>query len=744
MHCASCASNIESSLSREEGMKSFRVDFTQGKAEAEFNQEELNENDIIKKIEGLGYGAAIEGPLEANKKHREKEIKDIRDLFLLSFVLTLPAFIIAMPLAWMGIIVPYSQYILFLLATPVQFVAGYTFYRGAFYALKSFSANMDTLISLGTSAAYFYSVAALFFPQYGLSGGMYFDTSALIITIVLFGKWLEEVAKGRASEAITRLMGLQPKTASVIRNGRETEIPAEGIERNDIVVIRPGQRLPADGIVTAGSSYVDESMITGESMPVKKMEGSKVTGGTVNGTGYLEFKATNIGKDTVLSHIIRLVEEAQSGKAPIQRLADTVSGYFTVIVLALAILSTAAWHYYLGQSLSFSASIFVAVLVIACPCALGLATPAAVLVGTGVGAKNGILFKNARTLENANKVDTIVFDKTGTLTTGKIAVTDIVPFDAKMSAKDVLELAAIAENGSEHPLAKAVVARAVSSGMALEKPLSFEAVPGRGVIAAYKKKNVLAGSFVFLNERSIQLSGEQEEKVMSLEKEGKTAILVANGRKAVGIIGVADEIRDDAAIAVNELKSMGKDIIMMTGDNETVAKAVASKVGISKVISAVMPQQKEKEISVLQANGRKVAMVGDGINDAPALAKADVGIAMGSATDVALEAGDVVLMRNTVRDVAAALDLSRFVLSKIRQNLTWAFLYNIIAIPVAAGILYPLGILLNPAIGAAAMAFSSVSVVANALSMNGYKRKAGDATPAHHIDIEMRRLLASF
>jgi Cu+-exporting ATPase len=724
MHCASCASNIESSLEREEGITSFKVNFTQEKANAEFDENKITEDEIMEKIEGLGYWASAEEEiLEKEKEQRANEAKEIRDIFLLSLLFSLPAFIIAMPLAWMGIIVPYAPYILFALATPVQFVAGFRFYRGAFYALKSLTANMDTLVAIGTSAAYFYSAAVLLLPGTQLSGNIYFETSSLIITIVLFGNWLEAVAKGKASEAITRLAQLQPKAAIVKRNGREESIPSEKIRANDIVVARPGQRIAVDGIVTEGLSHVDESMVTGESMPVRKSEGSMVIGGTINGTGYLEFRATKVGKDTVLSHIIRLVEDAQTSKAPIQRLADRVSGYFTVGVIAVALAAFSIWHYLLGQTFAFSIGIFVAVLVIACPCALGLATPTAILVGSGVGARDGLLFKNARALENAHKATTIVFDKTGTLTTGRIAVTDIISFDKNLSSKDVLELAAIAERRSGHPLARAVMERAAMSKITVEKPSSFESITGKGVVAAYNGKAIMAGSTALFNERKIHISPENGETVLSLEKEGKTVIFVAHVRKAAGIIAVADEIRDDALAALSELRATGREIIMMTGDNERVAMAVAAKLGIGTVISGVMPQAKEAEIAKLQQGGRIVAVVGDGVNDAPALAKADVGIAMGSATDVALEAGDIVLVRNSIKDIAAAFDLSKYVLGKIRQNLFWAFFYNGIGIPVAAGILYPLGFMLNPMVGAAAMAFSSVSVVANALSMRYYRRK---------------------
>jgi Cu+-exporting ATPase len=726
MHCASCASNIQSSLEREEGMKSFKISFTQGKALAEFDEKSITEDDIMKKVEGLGYWATTEPDLlEKEREHKQMEVRKMGDMLLLSLLFSIPAFLIAMVLPIMGIQIPYAPYVLFALATPVQFVAGAMFYRSAFYALKSLSANMDTLIAVGTSAAYFYSAAVLLLGM-EISSNIYFETSSTIITIVLLGNWLEAIAKGKASDAITKLAQLQPKMAIVKRNGRDEEMPAEKIKAGDIVIVKPGQRIPVDGVVVEGLSYVDESMVTGESMPTRKAEGSAVIGGTVNGTGYLEFKATKVGKDTVLSHIIRLVEDAQTSKAPIQRLADKVGGFFSIIVIAIAIAAFCAWHYALGQSFAFSIGIFVAILVIACPCALGLATPTAILVGSGIGARDGMLFKSARALENAHKATTVVFDKTGTLTTGKIVVTDIVPLDKNLSSKDVLDLAAVAELKSSHPLAKSILERAAMSGITAEKPTEFESIPGKGVIAAYKGRNITAGTMVLLKERKIGFTQDDENAMLAIERDGKTAILIGYGRKLAGIVGVADEIRDDAIAAVSELKSMGKDIVMMTGDNEMVANAVAKKLGIGTAISSVLPQDKAAAIAALQQKGRVVAMVGDGVNDGPALAQADIGIAMGSATDVALEAGEIVLIRNNIKDIAAAFDLSKYALGKIKQNLFWALIYNSLGIPIAAGILYyPFGFLLNPMIGAVAMAFSSISVVTNSLTMNYYKRGKG-------------------
>jgi Cu+-exporting ATPase len=658
----------------------------------------------------------------SEEEQRNKEISYLKRMLGIALILGIPALIIAMPLEWLGITLPYSKYILFALVTPVQFISGFMFYRGAFYALKAKTANMDTLIALGTSAAYFYSTAVLFIP--GLGEMVYFETSSTIIAFIILGKLLEVIAKGKASEAIKKLAQLQPKNALVLRAGQEIEIPIENVIAGDIVIVKPGQKIPVDGIVVSGESHIDESMITGESMPVKKDKDDNVIGGTINGHGSISFKATKVGKDTVLSHIIELVEDAQMSKAPIQRLADKISGYFSITILLIAILSSSIWYFILGQSLVFSLNIFVAILIIACPCALGLATPTAIMVGTGIGASNGILIKNAEALENAHKTNAIVFDKTGTLTKGQLRITDIKILDGRTREDELLRLAAIAEKRSEHPIGSCIVDAAKARNLDISDPESFRAVAGKGISATYKKKRLLAGGMPFIEDNRIEMDSDFDYTVRELEHQGKKATVIAYNGKALGIIAIADEIRDDAIEAISKLKSMNMEVLMLTGDNERVARAVADKIGIQNVVSSVMPEGKEKVISDLKGRGKKVAMVGDGINDAPALATADVGIAMGSGTDVAMEAGQIVLVKNSLKDLVVAFDLSRYTMAKIKQNLFWSFFYNVLGIPIAAGVLYPFtGFLLNPIFAGLAMAFSSVSVVSNSLMMKRYKRK---------------------
>ncbi|MEM2772389.1 MAG: copper-translocating P-type ATPase, partial [Candidatus Pacearchaeota archaeon] len=683
------------------------------------------ENEINNVIEQLGYKVIKEVDHEAEKavdrqkEVREKEIRTLKSLFIFSLLLSIPIFLIAMPFEWLNIEIPYKNIILLLLATPVQFIVGYRFYRGAFLALKAKTANMDTLIAIGTSAAYFYSLFVVLFPNI-LGENVYFETSAIIITFIILGKWLEAVTKGKASEAIKKLIGLQPKNATVIRNGKEIQIPIEDVVVGDIVIVKPGQKIPVDGIVIDGISSVDESMITGESMPVEKKKGDIVIGGTINKHGSFKFKATKVGKDTVLNQIIKLVEEAQGSKAPIQRLADKVSGYFVPTVIIIAVLAFIIWYFVVGQSFVFSLSIFIAVLIIACPCALGLATPTAILVGTGKGAENGILIKSAEVLENAHKLTTIVFDKTGTLTEGKPVVTDILAV-GKLDKKEILKYAAISEKKSEHPLADAIIKKAKEEKIKIPDAKFFKAIPGHGIIAKYNKNEILFGNRNLMKKHKIKIE-TFEEKISNLESEGKTVMILAVNRRVVGLIAVADTLKKFSKEAVQKLHKMGKEVIMITGDNKRTANAIAMQLGIDYVLAEVLPEDKEKEISKLQKKGKIVAMVGDGINDAPALAKADIGIAIGAGTDVALETGQIVLVKNDLRDVVTAIDLSNYTIKKIKQNLFWAFFYNSIGIPVAAGLLYPFtGFLLNPIIAGIAMAFSSVSVVLNSLLMKRYK-----------------------
>ena len=722
MHCASCAAKIEKSLMSLKGVKSAAVNFASEKAAVEFDEKAVREDELLGAIEKLGYKARLhdDNGHDREKEEREKEKKALKKLFLFSLALSIPVFIIAMPLKFFGISVPHENIILLLLTTPVQFIVGWRFYKGAFLSLRAKTATMDTLIAIGTSAAYFYSLLVVIFPE-RFGDHVYFETAALIITFIILGKWMEAVTKGRASEAIKKLIGLQPKTATVIRKGKEMKIPIEEVAVGDLIVVKPGEKIPVDGIVVDGFSSVDESMITGESLPVGKKKGDAVIGATINRHGSLTFRATKVGRDTVLSQIVKLVEEAQGSKAPIQRMADKVSGYFVPAVIIIAVISFMLWFLLFGQTFLFSLTIFIAVLIIACPCALGLATPTAIMVGTGKGAENGILIKNAEALENAHKLTTIVFDKTGTLTQGKPAVTDVVATGG-FGEKDVLEYAAIAEKKSEHPLAEAVLAKAADEKIRIGNPDRFEAIPGYGVVARCEGREILLGNRALMKKRKVEIAGV-DAKIREMENDGKTVMILAVSGKAAGMLAVADTLKEHSADAVRKLREMGKEVIMITGDNERTAKAIAGKLGIEHVLAGVLPDGKEKEIEKLQKQGKVVAMVGDGINDAPALAKADVGIALGAGTDVALETGQIVLIKDDLRDVVTAIDLSSYTVKKIRQNLFWAFFYNSVGIPVAAGVLYPsTGFLLSPEVAAAAMAMSSVSVVSNSLSMKRYRK----------------------
>ncbi len=645
----------------------------------------------------------------------EVEFKKLRLLVILSAVISVPVVILSFFYK-----LPYNNFILLLLATPVQFYAGWRFYKGMWDGLKARSANMDTLIATGTSAAWFYSALVVFFPSI-FTGETYFDASVIIITLVLFGKLLEEIAKGKASESIKKLMGLQPKTARIIKNGKEVEIPIENVQVDDIVVVRPGEKFPVDGIVVEGESSVDESMITGESMPVTKRKDDEVIGATINKSGLLKFKATKIGKDTVLQQIIKVVEEAQTGKAPIQRLADKVASIFTPSVIVIAILSGMVW-FILGQNFIFALTIFITVLIIACPCALGIATPTAILVGTGLGAQNGILIKGGEALEVAKKINAIIFDKTGTLTKGEPSVTDVVRL-SNVKEDEVLRLAAIAETGSEHPIGEAIVKRAKEQNLTVPSVKTYHTISGKGIEASYLNKKIYVGNKLLMNDNDIE-TGKFESEIEKLENEGKTTVIVAYGGKAIGLVAVADTLKEFSKEAVGTLKRMKIDVWMITGDNERTANTVAKEVGIDYVMAQVLPEDKAKKVKELQEKGAIVAAVGDGINDAPMLAQSDLGIAIGSGTDVALETGKIVLIKNDLRDVVTSIDLSKYTVNKIKQNLFWAFFYNTVGIPIAAGILYPFfGLLLSPIIAGAAMAFSSFSVVGNSLLMRGYKHK---------------------
>jgi Cu+-exporting ATPase len=708
MHCASCAVIIEKALKKTAGVANANVNFSTEKATIEFNPDIVKEEKFVELTKGLGYVAEVFTGKDADREARlrEKEIKSLRLKLIMGILLSAPALIISMFIMDL----PYRNFILWFLATPVQFYIGAQFYRGAWGALKNKTSDMDTLIAMGTSAAYFYSAYVVLFDP---MGHQYFEAAAVLITLVILGKYLEAIAKGKTSEAIKRLMGLSPKTATVIRDKKEIKIPIDNVRVGDIVIVRPGEKIPVDGIIIEGLSSVDESMITGESIPVEKKKGSAVISSTINKHGSFKFKATKVGANTTLSRIIKLIEDAQGSKAPIQRFADTVSSYFVPAVILISALSFVIWYFVLGAEFSFGLIIAVSVLVIACPCALGLATPTAIMVGTGKGAQNGILIKGGEALETAHKLNYIIFDKTGTITKGKPEVTNIVPFNGS-SEKKVLQLAASIEKSSEHPLAEAIVEKAKKSRAVLKNAKGFKAIPGHGVVARLDGKTYYFGNEKLMNDIKVSIS-KVKEMIYDLEEQGKTVMILSETKKVLGLIAVADTIKETSPEAVKELQELGIKVYMITGDNKRTAKAIAEKAGITDFFAEVLPEDKAKYVKKLQEEG-KVAMVGDGINDAPALAQADIGIAMGSGTDVAMETGNVVLMRDNLLDVPKAIKLSRLTMSKIRQNMFWALFYNSVGIPIAAGVLYPFtGWLLNPMIAGGAMAMSSVSVVTNSL-----------------------------
>jgi Cu+-exporting ATPase len=667
----------------------------------------------------------------------EKELRKLKRYVAISIALTIPIVVLSLPHmfpAQFGHLLPmeimnYTNYVMLALATPLQFWIGWRFYRGLWDGIKAKASNMDTLIAIGTTAAYLYSAVVTIAPGYFPFESVYFETAAIIITLILIGRLLETRTKEKASDAVRKLLDLQPKMAKVVRREGnaevEVEIPIEQVQEGDVMVVRPGERIPTDGIVIDGLSSVDESAVTGESIPVDKKKGDQVIGATINLSGLLKVKATKVGQDTVLSQIVTLVEEARTGKAQMQRLADQVAKYFVPAVLAVAIGVGLGWYLVGDIGITFSLLAFVSVIIIACPCALGIATPAALMMGAGKGAENGILFKGGECLEIAKKVTTIVFDKTGTLTKGKPSVTDIIELSNELNETELLRLAAIAESGSEHPLGQAVVNYAKEKGIVVPNPDSFEAISGHGLKARYADHTILIGNRKLMDDGHIPVTETIDSRLKDLEIEGKTAVLVAIDDKLAGIIGIADTIKENAKETIDSLKSMGIEVVMLTGDNERTAKAVASKLGISRVIAQVLPQQKEEVISKLKAEGKVVAMVGDGINDAPALATADLGIAIGSGTDVAKETGGIILIKDDIKDVVTALDLGRKTVSKIKQNLFWAFAYNTGLIPIAGGVLVPfLGVGIFgwlPMLAGVAMAMSSVTVVGNSILLGRYK-----------------------
>ncbi|MCG0275240.1 MAG: heavy metal translocating P-type ATPase [Thermosediminibacteraceae bacterium] len=716
MTCASCAARIEKVLARTTGVLKASVNFAAETATVEYLSSLTDVKNLIKVIRDIGYDAYEKTgkDVDREKQEREREIRSLGRLVVISAILSTPL-ILTMIFRVMGLHggILDNPWFQVGLATPVQFIIGWKYYRGAYHNLKNGSANMDVLIAMGTTAAYFYSLYNVFtVPMEMIHNYLYFEASAVIITLITLGKYLEAVAKGRTSEAIRKLLGLQAKTARVIRNGEEMEIPVEQVEVGDIVVVRPGEKIPVDGIIIEGYSSVDESMLTGESIPVEKKVGDEVIGATINKTGTFKFKATKVGKDTVLAQIVKLVEEAQGSKAPIQKLADQISGVFVPAVIAIALITFTVWYFIFDN---FTAGLInaVSVLVIACPCALGLATPTSVMVGTGKGAELGVLIKGGEHLERAHKIRAIVLDKTGTITKGKPEVTDIIP-TGNLGEEEILSFAAIAEKNSEHPLGEAIVNKAREKGLELPDPESFEAIPGHGIYAKIKGREVYLGNRRLMKAKNISTEGV-EDLLAKLENEGKTAMIMALDGVLEGIVAVADTVKENSKEAIDELKKMGIEVWMITGDNERTARAIARQVGIENVLAEVLPEHKAEEVEKLKKQGKITAMVGDGINDAPALAAADVGIAIGTGTDVAIEAADITLMSGDLKGIVTAIKLSRATMRNIKQNLFWAFIYNTVGIPFAA-----LGYL-SPAIAGAAMAFSSVSVVTNALRLKKFK-----------------------
>lgn len=743
MTCTACASSIERLLMKQPGIVSVNVNYATEKATVRYLPQQIKLSEIKMKIKSLGYEAIIENNsklIDTDKQRKEKEIKQLWTNFTIAAIFTIPLFYLAMaPMIGMipglkGVRLPFPSFldmhqyplryamVQLVLTLPVLY-AGRNFYRHGFKTLFKGSPNMDSLIAVGTTAAMLYSMYStyeIFLGHHDSLHGLYYESAGVIITLILLGKSLEAVSKGKTSEAIKKLMNLAPKTAHLVKDKAVVDVMVEEVEIGDIIMVKPGESIPVDGIVLTGNTAIDESMLTGESMPVDKRSGDEVYAASINKNGSITFKATKVGNDTALAQIIKLVEDAQGKKAPIAKMADIVASYFVPIVIGIATVVGIAW-FIATANFEFALRIFISVLVIACPCALGLATPTAIMVGTGVGAEHGILIKGGEALETTHKVNTVIFDKTGTITVGKPEVTDVVVFAG--NKQQLLQLAASVEHYSEHPLAEAIVNAALAENIELKVVEQFQALVGLGVVAQIEAKLILIGNQKLMNQYKIDVD-QQLDTVDQMSNQGKTAMYVAYDGALIGIIAVADVVKANSKVALQQLQQMGLEVIMITGDNQKTAQAIAQEVGINQVIAEVLPEQKADKVKSIQKQGHIVAMVGDGINDAPALALADVGIAIGTGTDVAMESADIVLMKNDLQDVVTAIALSKATIRNIKQNLFWAFGYNVLGIPVAAGILYIFGgPLLNPMIAAGAMALSSISVLTNALRLKRFKVK---------------------
>jgi len=736
MSCASCVKKVETVLSALEGVVQASVNFATERAAVQYVPGKVSSKDFRKAVKDAGYEILEmekdeEGEvIDRQKAAREAEFRKVKRRFIVGLILVIPVFVLG---HWQvfGLSTLFdlshraNAYLQLILQTPIQFWVGWQFYVGAWKSARHKSADMNTLIAVGTSAAYIYSVLAMFLPWLfegkGLLAEVYFETAGAIIVIILLGRLLEARARGQTSEAIKKLIGLQARTARVVRDGEAMDIPVEAVAIGDLVVVRPGEKIPVDGIVKEGHSWVDESMITGESIPAEKKSADEVIGATINKTGSFTFEAARVGRDTMLTRIITMVEEAQGSKPPIARLADVIASYFVPAVIGIAVITFVVWYLFGPEPATTYAFLnFVAVLIIACPCALGLATPTSIMVGTGKGAENGVLIRGGKALETTHKLKTVVMDKTGTLTKGEPSVTDIIPF-AGDNAEDVLRYAASAEKGSEHPLGEAIVNKAKERNLALASPKSFHAIPGLGIEATVDGRSLLMGNVKLMKDRRVQLNG-LEQKAENLSAQGKTPMFVAIDQRPGGIIAVADTLKENSKQAVDALHRMGIEVVMITGDNRKTAEAIAAQIGIGRVLAEVLPEGKANQVKKLQAEGKRVGMVGDGINDAPALAQADVGFAIGTGSDVAIESGDITLIGGDLRGVVTAIALSKATIRNIKQNLFWAFAYNTVLIPVAAGVLFPFfGLLLNPVFAAAAMGLSSVTVVSNALRLKRFK-----------------------